>query len=370
MLYLFACLANSNDSASGEAPQQEASLEQWTDSGDRYILYTTIRQSGIGSVNIFDRSTQEVIWTHFNDRDHQWVDVQPSVDGAKIYVLEEDLFDSNGHGTWLLTLDKTGILSERELPNGHHTVAVRDQDGVEQIFSLHNAFIQGDPPLISDVIQLHIGGSTTPFFDLNDWIVWEKAAPFFMELQSGMIDKTHANTLRYDKDRGTLMLSCAGLNTILELDLSGQIVAAYLGTRMDKEAFSEASGYTGFPIFSGAMYDKPHGGLFDDEGSVWSITDVHTETGELRKLLVGYQPEGEQLLLSNQIDPPYEGMLPMAGGDVIPLGARRFVVSWGFSGIVEEVSAEGERLWMIEMPFQEGAGFIGSSDDMSLFLEE
>ncbi|MBM75974.1 MAG: hypothetical protein CMK59_11290 [Proteobacteria bacterium] len=367
MLYLFACLANSQDSA--VITEQKEQLEDWEDLGERYILYTTIRQSGTGTVNIFDRQSQEVLWTYFNERGHQWVDVQASVAGDRLYVLEEDLFDSNGHGTWLLTLDRNGILSERELPNGHHTIAVREHEGVEQIYTIHNKFIQSDPPLISDVVQLHIGQSSTTFFDLEDWIVWDKATPFFMQLESGMIDKTHVNTLRYDQDRGTLILSCAGINTIIEMDLSGQIVAAYLGSQMEAEAFSESPNYTGYPIFSGAVYDKPHGGLFDEEGVLWSITDIETETGELRKSVMGYRPEDGVLYLNRQIDPPYEGMLPMAGGDVIPVGGQRIVVSWGFSGIVEEVDSEGERVWMIEMPFQEGAGFLGSMNDVSLFLE-
>ena len=89
------------------------------------------------------------------------------------------------------------------MPNGHHTIAVREHEGVEQITIFHNKFIQSDPPLISDVVQLHIGQSTT-FFDLEDWIVRDKATPFY-ELESGMIDKPYVNTLRYDQDRGTLI---------------------------------------------------------------------------------------------------------------------------------------------------------------------
>ena len=72
------------------------------------------------------------------------------------------------------------------------------------------------------------------------------------------VDRT-INTIRYDKDRGTLLLSCAGINTILELDL-GPSRCSLLGSIWTRGLFW-APGYTGFPIFSGAVYDKPHGAV-------------------------------------------------------------------------------------------------------------
>ena len=43
-------------------------------------------------------------------------------------------------GLDLLTLDSTGILNERELPNGHHTLAVRDNEGLSKFlaFTMHS----------------------------------------------------------------------------------------------------------------------------------------------------------------------------------------------------------------------------------------
>ena len=77
MLYLFACLGDLQDSA--VITEQKEQVDDWEDLGDRYILYSTIRQSGTGSVNIFDRQSQEAFWTYFNERGHQWVDVQASI---------------------------------------------------------------------------------------------------------------------------------------------------------------------------------------------------------------------------------------------------------------------------------------------------
>ena len=71
--------------------------------------------------------------------------------------------------------------------------------------------------------------------------------------------------------------------------------------------------------------------LFDDEGSVWSITDAHAEL-EASESLVGHRPEGEQMSCPG-IDPPYEGMLPMAGGDVIPLGSNGMLFPGAFLGL-------------------------------------
>ena len=54
-------------------------------------------------------------------------------------------------------------------------------------------------------------------------------------------------------------------------------------------------------------------------------------------------------------------MLPAAGGDLIPWSNGNFMVTWGFSGVLEEVNKEGERLWMLETPIQESLGFFGST---------
>ena len=189
-----------------------------------------------------------------------------------------------------------------------------------------------------------------------------------LELQSGMYDKTHANTLRYDAERNSFLLSCAGINTILEINTSGEIIAAFLGAHIRPEAFTRGTRYNGYPIYTGAVYDKPHGARFDSDGTLWSITDEEVGEGELRKKVVGYRAEGTELELFVEVGPPYEGMLPMAGGEVIPMGAGHLAITWGFAGVVEEVTIEEERLWMLELPFQEGVGFIGSTPSVDLFF--
>ena len=68
------------------------------------------------------------------------------------------------------------------------------------------------------------------------------------------------------------------------------------------------------------------------------------------------------LVLQNKISPPYEGMLPAAGGDLIPWENGNFMVTWGFSGVLEEVDIEGERIWMYETAIQESLGFFGSTN--------
>ena len=51
-----------------------------------------------------------------------------------------------------------------------------------------------------------------------------------------------------------------------------------------------------------------------------------------------------QSVYSYQVPPPYEGMLPAAGGDLIPWSNGNFMVTWGFSGVLEEVNKKKENV--------------------------
>ena len=121
---------------------------------------------------------------------------------------------------------------------------------------------------------------------------------------------------------------------------------------------------TSATIWSGGELPTFYGARFDEDGTLWMISDTEYG-GEKSKEIQGYhllttegntRSKGIQMMslilkiaaeeqytisLQQQVPPPYEGILPAAGGDLIPWSNGNFMVTWGFSGVLEEVNKRG-----------------------------
>lgn len=360
-------------------PSTDPTDEEPIESIEQRLVYTTIRNGGGGGVYIYSPQREEVVWSIVNSRGKHWLDAQQSADGQRIYVLEDNLFSPVEHSN-LLVFDQSGLVEEHFFRNFHHTIAVHQDAEGEMIFTLEQEFIGQDPVVITDKVMRYRGGFSEPIFEIKNWVNYDTLENNFKVLESGDIDKSHANTLRYEPSRNSLILSLAGLNCVVELSTDGIPLNFFLGKNFSKTSMNETSA----TIWSGGEFLKPHGARFDEDGTLWMISDTEYG-GEKSKEIQGYQlvtndvnteseenPNDEShsenaqeeqftISLQQQVPPPYEGMLPAAGGDLIPWSNGNFMVTWGFSGVLEEVNKEGERLWMLETPIQESLGFFGST---------
>ena len=344
------------------------------------IVFTTIRNGGGGGVFIYSPEREEVVWRVINTRGKHWLDAQPSSDGKYIYVLEDNLFSPVDHSS-LLVFDQSGLIEEHFFRDFHHTIAVLSDEQGEVIFTLEQDYLGQNPVNISDKVMRYRDGFSEPIFQIKDWVDYDLLENNFKVLANDDIDKSHANTIRFEPARNTLIVSFAGLNCIVELSLDGTPLHFYLGAEFEPFAMKDTSA----TIWTGGEFIKPHGARFDEQNTLWVISDTEN-IGEKSKEIQQYrlvdvaienqETESENqcsldtasneeiypsLLLQHQIPPPYEGMLPAAGGDLIPWNNGNIMANWGFSGVMEEVNLEGERIWMLETPIQESLGFFGTT---------
>jgi hypothetical protein len=356
---------------SSDTSEEEPIDREPIDRIEQRIVYTTIRNGGGGGVHIYSPERKEVVWSIVNSRGKHWLDAQQSSDGQRIYVLEDNLFSPIEHSK-LLVFDQNGLVSENFFRNFHHTMALYTDPEGEVIFTLEQEFMGLEPVVITDKVMRYRNGFSEPIFEIKNSVNYDILENNFKVLENGDIDKSHANTLRYEPSRNSLILSLAGLNCIVELSIDGIPLHFYLGKDFSPDAMND----TPATIWSGGQFLKPHGARFDDTGTLWVISDTEYN-GEKSKEIQSYQlvttqneneenstNEGEThhtLSIDNIIPPPYEGMLPAAGGDLMPWQNGNFMVSWGFSGVLEEVNTEGERIWMMETPIQESLGFFGAT---------
>ena len=361
-------------------PSFEPHEDETTESIEQRLVYTTIRNGGGGGVYIYSPQREEVVWSIVNSRGKHWLDAQQSSDGQRIYVLEDNLFSPVEHSN-LLVFDQNGLIEEHFFRSFHHTIAVHQDAQGEMIFTLEQEFMGQNPVVITDKVMRYREGFSEPIFEIKNWVNYETLENNFKVLENGDIDKSHANTLRYEPSRNSLVLSLAGLNCVVELSTDGIPQNFFLGKNFSETSMNDTSA----TIWSGGEFLKPHGARFDEDGILWMISDTEYG-GEKSKEIQGYQlvttpantdsensPDEEDsssentqeqysITLQQQVPPPYEGMLPAAGGDLIPWSNGNFMVTWGFSGVLEEVNKEGERLWMLETPIQESLGFFGSTN--------
>ena len=357
-------------------PSSDTGEDEPIETLEQRLVYTTIRNGGGGGVYIYSPQREEVVWSIVNSRGKHWLDAQQSSDGQRVYVLEDNLFSPVEHSN-LLVFDQSGLIEEHFFRNFHHTIAVHQDAEGEMIFTLEQEFMGQNPVVITDKVMRYRGGFSEPIFEIKNWVNYDTLENNFKVLENGDIDKSHANTLRYEPSRNSLVLSLAGLNCVVELSTDGIPLNFFLGKNFSEAAMNDTSA----TIWSGGDFLKPHGARFDEDGMLWMISDTEYG-GEKSKEIQGYQlvstdvatdsednseesrsddtqEEQYSIVLQQQVPPPYEGMLPAAGGDLIPWSNGNFMVTWGFSGVLEEVNKEGERLWMLETPIQESLGFFG-----------
>ena len=205
---------------------------------DRF--FTTIRNGGGGGVFIYSPEQQEVVWRMINTRGRHWLNAQPSSDGQYIYVLEDNLFSPIDHSS-LLIFDETGLVEEHFFRDFHHTIAVLSDEQGEIIFTLEQDYLGQNPVNISDKVMRYRDGFSEPIFGSKiGWtmIFWKIISKV---LANDDIDKSHANTLRYEATRNTLIVSFAGLNCVVELSIDGTPLHFYLGADFEPYAMKNTS---------------------------------------------------------------------------------------------------------------------------------
>jgi hypothetical protein len=241
-------------------------------------------------------------------------------------------------------IDQWGTLIERiDVPDAHHYFArpgggqtlwltgdTRQVSGIGQV--------RGDQVMITDA-----DGESRVLLDLFD--VLEVTAS---DLPEDIYDWSHANWLTYDARRDTFLVCAGFINTIVEFNITGEVLDVYGG-------LGAANGDYSFDP-PGAAFDIPHGVHWADNGDLLMFAaDDETRVVQALRYEVDAEARVMRRVWSHGAE---EGREPQVLGELKQLSDGNLLVNWGSWGTIQIVSPEGELLYEALTDFLEFPGQI------------
>ncbi len=274
----------------------------------------------------FERGTNNILFNSFLI-DHSEDDsnvTRVSIDGT----VDEDIDTPLGHHAFT------------ELPDGsiaYIAIDVRDYD------------MGGDgklEPVVGDVPP--DGGEPTTF-----WSVWDDSFEHDPEWHdrwdSGFYpqggDWTHANSLHYYEDSNTYLISFRNLDMIAEIDATSG------------EVLREFGGETGYQLTDGSRsFNYQHDVSWTADDTLIMITTEDIEDGRHETTAVEYAIDDDaQTLDEIWSHGDGEGIYVLVQGTARDLDNGNRLINFGSSGLVREVTIEGDVVW--ELSARAGAAF-------------
>jgi hypothetical protein len=188
-------------------------------------------------------------------------------------------------------------------------------------------------------------GEARTLFSTWDWVEPEKTPLWDQPFYPQGSDWTHGNGLHWDAQRDVLVLSLRNIGTVLELSLDEAQTQAWplrqLGLEgeqsfVDPEQLYEASTEQAFHM--------QHDPTFTADSTLLLTTVADATTQVTEYALDDQQMSLERLRLHTAGD----GLVSSAMGMARDLPNGNWLVSFGTSGLIQEVTPEGEIAWEIQ----------------------
>ncbi len=243
------------------------------------------------------------------------------------------------------------IIDEIDTPNGHHAFTQLPNGGIAYIRTVEEEWYDKDfdeyVTVMGDAIAIVEPGED-PYDLYTTWdgdIEPKKHENWEANIYSDSKDWTHGNRLDYYEDTDTFLFSLGFADIVLEVDgTSGELLRQFGG----EGGYEFADGTT--PI------------KFQHDPS-WT-----TEGTLLMTCAVGFGPKEEVLGVEYVVDDASEtleevwsygdGLNAIAEGLARDMPNGNRLINWGASGVMREVTQDGETAWNAELEM--GGGFLSA----------
>ena len=262
-------------------------------------------------------------------------EIARSRDGEDILYNEFSQDRSVDTGTiWRVNLRGEVVDSIRTM-QAHHTFEELP-DGTMAFLAVDVRFTETWGNVVGDrIVELAPDGTTRDVFSTWDWFEVKENDAFNAGFYPQGHDWTHGDSLFYDEDRDTYLLSFRNIDTVAEVDRSTGTLLQHLG--------GEDSGYTFLP--PGSAFTYPH--------SVQRLTSGHlllTASGEIDGSMQTWASEYAVDESAGTLEEIWtygrgEGFFAYALGGARRLDNGNTLVNWGTVGLLREVTPRGEVVW-------------------------
>jgi hypothetical protein len=306
----------------------------------------------------------ELPWVYVIDREGNWLwykGAETELDEGKNFIelnfergTNNILYNSflTDHGeddsnVTRVSIDRS-VDEDIDTPLGHHAFTELPDGSIAYLgIDVRDYDVDGngsEESVVGDVINIvpPDGGPPTTF-----WSTWDWRTPVRHDRwNSGFYpqggDWTHANSLHYYDASDTYLVSIRNFDVVLELDAS------------TGEVLREFGGSDGYTLTEGSReFNYQHDVSWTAEGHLLMITtdDEARETSAVEYAV----DDGAQTMDEVWSHGDGEGLYVLVQGTARDLSNGNRMVNFGSSGVVREVTLEGEVVW--ELSVRAGAAF-------------
>ena len=367
LFWLLACQHHSSEAPLPTDTAEESATVDPVLDPKRYVLTTLLYLNKRGRLFIYDRESNQEVWTLENPNEPVWQDAHMSIDGTQIIRNECDVVDHDFTKSYLVTIDLSGAEIQRtDAIGSHHSLDVIDENSLITIeYDVRSTEAYGQ--VAGDSLVLYQNGEREKLLSTFDVLspspvteMWEHG--FFPDAH----DWTHANAIRWYPQQNIFLWTLPGINAIWSINLDGQIQRVFLGRFTTKEIYEQGPMYSNatYDIIDGGTFDMPHGATLDEFGRLWVLSNgLGNDTESVAQ---GYEVIDGQLELIREIPVPIEGARSAGLGSVEYLEySDTVLINWGILGVLEEIDQGNQPLWQIETALGE---VLGMSTTFEQFL--
>ena len=190
--------------------------------------------------------------------------------------------------------------------------------------------------MVGDTVMIGDGTGPVPLYSTWDdpRILLEEHRQWDNEFYPQGIDWTHANYLSYNEDRNSLTISFANAEAVIEVD-------ATTGEHL------RSIGQDGTHSVEEGLLGRPHAGYWTDSGTLMVFT---TPLWGPNKSSIGVELAFDDEAKTAEVvwEYGYElGYNTIIMGEATRLPNGNVLMNFGSTGVVEEVTPEGEAVWRV-----------------------
>ncbi|MEC7241796.1 MAG: aryl-sulfate sulfotransferase [Myxococcota bacterium] len=227
------------------------------------------------------------------------------------------------------------VLETIDTPNGHHAFAWLPNN-VLAYLAIDVRETDEFGPVVGDTVMVDDGTGPVPLYSTWDdpRVLLEEHRQWDNEFYPQGIDWTHANYLSYNEERNSLTISFANAEAVIEVD-------ATTGEHL------RSIGQDGTHSVEEGLLGRPHAGYWTDSGTLMVFTTPLWGAG---KSSIGVELAFDDEAKTAEVvwEYGYElGYNTIVMGESTRMPNGNVLMNFGSTGIVEEVTPEGQPVWRV-----------------------
>jgi hypothetical protein len=338
----------SHGAATGMVPAAFTDISQERVEGESYEGFLVTSILGDASAAVILDADGAFVWWYQPDGVDMVGRTFISRDGSSIYTME--LNPNGGQAGRVVRVSLDGASAESWSVDYAHHDLFEHEDGTLAMLAKDPASVGGTEVTGDSIVELGPDGTTTTI-----WSIWD--SPDALPYEASDVDRPgewpHANALEYLPDEDAYLVGFLYLDAIARVDRASGVVDWVMGG--DHSDFAFTDGGTD-------LFERTHQMQWLDD-SLLVFVNGSPQGGD--SYAVEYAVDEE----SFEVDPVWEywtqpSVSCISLGDVHRFDGGNTMITYSYSGLIEEVTPEGEPVRTLSTSAGGVIGYVTPVDDL------